>query len=90
MKQVLEVDEQRSLHLGPAELGEVDPHDRYTVEVLGETLILRPEKHRPLWETATPQERAEAIRRWASLPRPPAPALSDEALRRENIYEAGS
>jgi hypothetical protein len=87
MKQVLEVDEQGSLRLGPAELGDVEPHVRYILEVVGETLILRPDKASPFGETSTPAERAEAIRRWANLPRPPAPALSDEALRRENIYE---
>ena len=35
----------------------------------------------------TPEERAREFREWASRPRPHAPGLSDEAVRRENIYD---
>ena len=36
---------------------------------------------------ASPAERAEAVRRWASLDRPGAPVLPDEALSREQMYD---
>jgi hypothetical protein len=35
----------------------------------------------------TPEEVAASILEWANAPRPPAPSLSNEALRRENLYE---
>lgn len=35
----------------------------------------------------TPDEVIASILEWASKPRPPAPALSNEALRRENLYD---
>jgi len=45
----------------------------------------------PLSEKArgprTPEEAIAALLAWANQPRPPAPALSNEALRRENLYE---
>ena len=39
---------------------------------------------------AAPQERAEAFRLWARLPRRKMPHLSDEAISRESIYEDAS
>jgi hypothetical protein len=86
MSEVVEVDAQGSLHLSPELLRHPKPHTRYVVEVQGDTLILRPETARPFWATATPEERAEAFRRWAALERPPAPALPPEAFSRESIY----
>jgi hypothetical protein len=35
----------------------------------------------------TPEEVAASILEWANAPRPPAPSLSNESLRRENLYE---
>jgi hypothetical protein len=35
----------------------------------------------------TPEEVVASILEWANEPRPPAPSLSNEALRRENLYE---
>ena len=40
----------------------------------------------PFWETATPEERAEAFRQWASRHKG-GPGLPAEALRRENMYD---
>ena len=42
--------------------------------------------HKPFWETATSEERAEAFRQWASRHKG-GPGLPAEALRRENMYE---
>ena len=87
MSHVLEVDAQGTLHIPLELLGGVNAHTRYIVEIQAETVILRPEKYRaeqpkPFWETATPEERAKAFREWASRERPPAPALSFEAMGR--------
>ena len=40
----------------------------------------------PFWETATPAERAEAFRQWASSHKG-GPGLPAEALRREHMYD---
>lgn len=42
------------------------------------------EKSRGPW---TADEAVAALLDWANKPRPPAPSLSNEALRRENLYE---
>lgn len=41
---------------------------------------------RPLYETATPQEYADAITEWANSHSSTAPAITLESLRRENLY----
>jgi hypothetical protein len=88
MSRIVETNEEGAIHLSPELLGESKPHTRYILEVQGDTLTLRPEgESQPFWATASPQERAEAFRRWANQKRPPAPPLPNEALRRENIYE---
>ncbi len=43
-------------------------------------------EERPLYETATPEERANAIREWAESHKSDAPAIPLESLRRENLY----
>jgi hypothetical protein len=47
-----------------------------------------PDKERPFYETATPEERAKAFREWAESHRTDedSPILSDEAISRESIY----
>ena len=92
MSHVLEVDAQKGLHIPLELLGGVNAHTRYIVDIQGETVILQPEQHvaeepKPFWETATPEERAKAFIEWASRERPPAPALSLEAMSRESIYD---
>ncbi|HET6381799.1 MAG TPA: hypothetical protein VFJ58_00270 [Armatimonadota bacterium] len=42
---------------------------------------------RPFYETTTAEEWKEALDRWAARFPRDAPLLSDEALRRENMYE---
>jgi hypothetical protein len=73
----------------PAQLiGDTAPHTAFELRIAGKTLILNPlDSERPFWQRATPEERAEAFRKWANEPRPPAPAIPDEALRRENMYD---
>lgn len=45
-------------------------------------------KERPFYETASPEEWARKFREWAeSHSYVTAPPLSDEALRRENMFE---
>ena len=43
-------------------------------------------EERPLYETATPQELAEAISKWAKSHAADAPAIPLESLRREDLY----
>ncbi len=91
MSHILEVDMQKGLHIPIELLGEMNGHTRYLVEIKGETVILHPEKDRaeepkPFWETATPEERAQAFIEWASSHKS-GPGLPDEALRRESMYD---
>jgi hypothetical protein len=39
-----------------------------------------------LYETASPEERAQAVEEWANQHRSSAPPLSDEAISRDSIY----
>ena len=41
---------------------------------------------RPFYETATPEEKAQAFREWAESHSQNTPILSDEAISRETIY----
>jgi len=87
MSQIVEVNEEGALYLPPELLAHAKPRTRYEVKVEGQTLILSPVADtRPFWETATPEERAEAFRQWA-LSHKDGPNLPDEALRRENMYD---
>ena len=85
---MLETNDQGALNL-PAELiGGARPHAMFELEVVGDLLVLRPvDKDRPCRSQASRQQRAEACRRWADAPRPAAPDLTDESLRRENLYD---
>jgi hypothetical protein len=49
--------------------------------------VQRPEIGELEETAATPEARAEAFQQWAMRKRPPAPPLSDEALRRESLYD---
>jgi hypothetical protein len=86
MSQVLEVDAEGALYLPRELLGDVKPHARFVLEVHGDTLILRPVRSHPFWETASPDERAEAFVQWARR-HTTGPGLPDEAISREHIYD---
>lgn len=87
MSEIVEVDERGAIQLPRDLLAAVKPHTRFVLEVQGETLVLRPVTALPFWQTATPQERADAARHWAELERPAAPPIPDAALHRQQIYQ---
>jgi hypothetical protein len=87
MSQIVEVDEHGAIQLPADLLIAVKPHTRFALEMRGATLVLQPLESEPFWTTATPEERAAAVRRWAALERPPAPPLSDAAISREQMYD---
>lgn len=87
MVYILEVSQQGGLQIPSEILPQIKPHTRYQVEIQGETLILRPQKEQPFWIVATPAQRVAKFRAWATqTQRPPTPALPDEALSRDTIY----
>lgn len=84
----LQTNDDGALHLPPELIGGARPHAMFELEALGGSWLLRPmDQGRAFWRQATAQQRAEAFRRWASAPRPAAPELTDESLRRENLYD---
>lgn len=87
MGRIVEIDDHGAIQLPDDLLAAVKPHTRFILEIQGTTLIFHPEERRPFWTTASPAERAEAVRRWASLERSSAPILDDEMLRREQMYD---
>lgn len=54
------------------------------LEALSRDSVYEPPR---FWEKATPEERAQRFREWASQERPQSPVLPLEALSRESIYE---
>ncbi len=87
MSQIVEVDEGGAIQLPADMLATVKPHTQFALERRGTTLVLQPLTAKPFWMTATPEERAAAIRHWATLDRPESPPLSDDAVSREQIYD---
>lgn len=87
MSQIVEVDERGTIQLPADLLITVKPHTRFALEQRGATLVLQPIAAQPFWTTATPEERAAAVRRWAALDRPAAPPLNDAAVSREQMYD---
>lgn len=87
MRQIVEVDEHETIQLPADLLTTVKPHTRFALERRGATLVLQPIAAQPFWATATPAERAAAVRRWAALDRPATPPLSDAAVSREQMYD---
>jgi hypothetical protein len=87
MPQIVEVDERGAIQLPAELLAAMKPHTRFALERRGMTLVLQPLSSEPFWMTATPEERAAAVRQWAAYERPAAPLLSDAATRREQIYD---
>jgi len=87
MSRAVEIDEHGAIQLPNALLARVRPRTCFMLEIQGTTLIFRPEGEQPFLNATSPPERAEAVRRWASVDRPAAPVLPDEALGREQMYD---
>jgi hypothetical protein len=87
VSEIVEVDERGAIQLPGDLLAVVKPHTRFVLEVQGETIVLRPVTALPFWQTATPQERAEAARQWAELERPAVPPIPNMVLRRDHMYD---
>ena len=64
------------------------PHSQFELEQVGNVTLLRPAGPAgPAHQEATPAERAAAFQRWIDSPRPAAPDLPAERLRRESLYD---
>ena len=84
---IVEVNEEGDLHLPSDVLEHVRPHTRYEANVQGDAIVLTPvAPHPPFWATASPQERAEDLTRWAAV-HTDGPGLPDEALRQEQFFD---
>ena len=87
MEREIQADEHGVIQISPEDVGGIRPHDRYRIGRDNGTITLRPvEAREPFWKTATPAERAKRFREWADG-HTDGPGLSDEATRRENIYD---
>ena len=87
MNQIVEINEDGMLPLPAEVLEQVKPNRCFVIEVTDGTVILRPEPGaRPLWATATPEERAKEIRQWVARHKG-GPGLPLEALSRESMYD---
>ena len=85
---ILETNQQGSLQIPADLLSQLKPHTHYQLEIQGDTLVLRPHQEQPFWATATPTQRIVRFRDWAEQSkRPSTPALTDQALSRETIYD---
>jgi hypothetical protein len=58
--------------------------DEYVSELLSAIL---PDRQRPFYETASPEEWVRAFREWAASHKGTGTPIPDEALRRENMYD---
>lgn len=87
MDRIVEVDQRGVIQLPTDVLVAVRPHTRFVLEVQGDTLVLHPVTALPFWQTATPQERAAAARRWAEQERPAALPLPASSLHRDQLYD---
>lgn len=87
MSTIIEVDESGSLHLPATILPQSAPHTRYVASLHGQQVILAPtDAAEPFWKTATPEERAADILRWAAS-HPDGPGLPNAAVGRDGIYD---
>ena len=88
MSEIIEVDDEGNLVLPRKLLGSPNPHARYAVVAECGAIRLLPADEGQLDVTQlTPQERLRRFREWLAMPKPKAPVLPDEALRRESFYD---
>ena len=87
MSTLLETDETGALHLPPELLPHAAPHRQYLVETEnGRVLVQEAPVAGAFWQTATPEERAADILRWAESHHD-GRNLPDAALGRDAIYD---
>jgi hypothetical protein len=87
MSAIVEIDERGAIQLPDEVLAAIKPRTRYIVELQGERVVLHPQEKLPARLIANPVERAETVRRWATLERPASLVLSEDELRRETMYD---
>jgi hypothetical protein len=88
MAQIIQADQNGALTVPAEVVGPVPPGARYSVEPLGDVVILRrePSDASEWWETTTPAQRVAWLEDWiGSLPT--SPALPREATRRDSMYD---
>ena len=84
---ILETNDEGGIYLPPEVTG-AGPHTRFRLEKVAGILALVPEGGEgPSWQNATPEQWVRSFRQWAETPRPTAPEIPIEALRRENLYD---
>ena len=87
MRTVLETDEFGVLRIPASILPEAAPHTRYVASVLGNQIVLAQSgTTEAFWKSASPEERAADILRWAAS-HPDGPGLPDTAVGRDAIYD---
>lgn len=91
MTRIVEADETGAVHLDREMLGS-RPGTKYTVDLSADQVVLKPvaigeTAQKRLWEILTPEERAEEFLQWARRQPPSEVHLTDEQLRRENLYD---
>ncbi|HEY8748571.1 MAG TPA: hypothetical protein VIM11_11395 [Tepidisphaeraceae bacterium] len=89
MSRVVEADESGSIRLAGEWTG-AKPHARYIIEFEGGHVVLRlveAELGGSVWHVMTPEQRAEDFRQWIEQQRPAQAHLTNEQLRRENMYD---
>jgi hypothetical protein len=87
MSRVVVIDGRGAIQLPNDLVAMMKPHTRFIIEAHGTALVLRPEAEQHGWASSSPEQRAEAVQRWASLERPLALVLADEARARDQIYD---
>ena len=87
MSTIIEADETGALHLPPALLPNAAPGQRYAVETGRDRVVVSNVEAAPaFWQTASPEERATDLQRWAASHRD-GPGLPDSAVGRDPIYD---
>ncbi len=85
---VVEHGDEGALHVPADSLPTEEPRIEYVLDDYNGLTVLRPaDNPEPIWKNPDPAKRAESFRRFAALPRPPAPDIPLEFLDREHIYD---
>jgi adenylate kinase len=87
MSHTVEISNEGTIRLPSDVLERMKPHTRFVVEVDNHIVVLRPEdEQQPFWATATREEWVKDFRQWVASHKG-GPGLSDEAVRRESMYD---